>query len=339
MLDCLGPVTPSHPGKYTYVALCVDTLTRFVVTFPMTAASSDLLAHFIVDHIIFRFGTPHTIVSDQASINKSELITNLSKCLGFDMSYTTAHSHNANLSEIYIKTVQTALSAMIQDNPSGWHQYLQIATHNCNTTHNVAHSFTPFYLLHGYNARTTLDLQFPLPGLPEDYLERLHSARLIARTKIIASQEHARARYNKSHKQILYKPEDQVMVSYPNLTVLGGPTGSRKFAFTHKGPFKVIRVLTDLNYEITPLFKDGKTQIVHVKRMKPFTARPPDLEFIPANSPDLSYQPRPHSSREEIPDPRFAASLAPPQTEEQITTEGYRTRYGRLSRPTLPPCT
>lgn len=333
MMDLLGPVSASFPGAYTYVALCVDLLTRFIVTFPLRSASSELLAHFLVNQVIFRYGAPKVIVADQASINKSELITNLSKCLGFDMRYTTPHSHNGNLSEIYLKTLQNCLASLIQEHPSQWHMYLPIATHTVNTTVNVAHSFTPFYLLHGYEARTPLELQFPLPSLPDDYLERLKSARHIARTNIIASQENSRHRYNKSHKPISYKPGDLIMVSFPNLTLLGGPTGSRKFAFTHRGPFKILKQLTDLNYEITPLFKDGKPQIVHVKRLKPFTERPPELTFTPQSIPDLTLKALPHKSIEDLADPLLPDSVAPAQTEEDIMHTGYRTRFGRISRP------
>lgn len=154
----------------------------------------------------------------------------------------------------------------------------------------------------------------PTPlGLPDDYLERLNSARSIARTNIIQCHEKSRHRF-KSHKPVTYRPDDLVMVSYPNLTLLGGRTGSRKFVFTRKVPFKIIKALTDWNYEVSPLFQDGKNQVFHVKWLKPFTQRPPKLTFTPTENPDLTQQPHPRTTVADIPDPLLSISVTPLQT-------------------------
>lgn len=99
-------------------------------------------------------------------------------------------------------------------------------------------------------------------------------ARQLARLNIQRQQTTDAAHYNSRRREVKYNPGDHVWVWTP----IRHPGVSEKLLHRYFGPYKVLRRLTDVNYEVVP---DGTVQtrrhprpdIVHVVRMKPYFAR------------------------------------------------------------------
>ena len=65
-IDFVGPINP--PGKQTgarYIITATDYLTRWVEATPVKDCNATIVAQFIFENILTRFGCPRILMSDQ----------------------------------------------------------------------------------------------------------------------------------------------------------------------------------------------------------------------------------------------------------------------------------
>ncbi|GFX79367.1 transposon Ty3-I Gag-Pol polyprotein [Trichonephila clavipes] len=94
-----------------------------------------------------------------------------------------------------------------------WDEILPFVTFAYNTAKQETTGFTPFYLLHGREAETTLDTM--LPFCPNDFDDnnitkiaaRAEESRQLARVHTLKAQDKDRRRYDSKHQMVSYAPE------------------------------------------------------------------------------------------------------------------------------------
>ncbi|GFT50593.1 retrovirus-related Pol polyprotein from transposon 412 [Trichonephila clavipes] len=124
--------------------------------------------------------------------------------------------------------------------PKNWDEILPFVTFAYNTAKQETTGFTPFYLLHGREAETTLDTM--LPFCPNDFDDnnitkiaaRAEESRQLARVHTLRAQDKDRRRYDSKHQMVSYAPGDLVWVYTPVLDE------SRSFFRVHTGYFSNI---------------------------------------------------------------------------------------------------
>ncbi|GFW96799.1 transposon Ty3-I Gag-Pol polyprotein [Trichonephila clavipes] len=138
-----------------------------------------------------------------------------------------------------------------------WDEILPFVTFAYNTAKQETTGFTPFYLLHGREAETTLDAM--LPFCPNDFDDnnitkiaaRAEESRQLARVHTLRAQDKDRRRYDSKHQMVSYAHGDLVWVYTP-----------------------VLRRLSAVTYEVQdfdPASRKRKLrEVVHVLRMKPY---------------------------------------------------------------------
>lgn len=107
-------------------------------------------------------------------------------------------------------------------------------------------------------------------------ITRAHLAREVARAKLSASQTSQKIRYDRSHRSVSCSPGTLVLLWSPSRR-LGL---SQKLLWCYNGPYRVLRQVTDVTYEISPVLPTGSpsgrpSDIVHVTRLKPYHAPTP----------------------------------------------------------------
>ncbi|GFW99134.1 retrovirus-related Pol polyprotein from transposon 412 [Trichonephila clavipes] len=121
-----------------------------------------------------------------------------------------------------------------------WDEILPFVTFAYNTAKQETTGFTPFYLLHGREAETTLDTM--LPFCPNDFDDnnitkiaaRAEESRQLARVHTLRAQDKDRRRYDSKHQMVSYAPGDLVWIYTPVLDE------SRSFFRVHTGYFSNI---------------------------------------------------------------------------------------------------
>ncbi|GFU84686.1 retrovirus-related Pol polyprotein from transposon 17.6 [Trichonephila clavipes] len=170
----------AHGNKW--IIVCTDYSTRYAITKALPTAEVDEIAKFLLEEIVLRHGAPRVIITDRGAVFRSRLVSSLVDLCNIDHRFTTAYHPQTNgLTERFNKTF-------------GRH---------------VVNVFTPFYLLHGREAETTLDTM--LPFCPNDFDDnnitkiaaRAEESRQLARVHTLRAQDKDRRRYDSKHQMVL----------------------------------------------------------------------------------------------------------------------------------------
>ena len=174
------------------------------------------------------------------------------------------------MTERYNSTLLTMLKFYVNESHSDWAKYVNMVTFVHNTSVNSSTGYTPFFLVHGFEATQPIDLAI-LPRLPDHDVLKAISALHEIRTKLPevykTAQEKQKRYYDEGRREISFKVSEKVLVRYPFVS----GKGTKKLAPLYKGPFKVTKVISPLSYELE-LLKGGNltTDTVHVSRLKKF---------------------------------------------------------------------
>ncbi|UYV63976.1 hypothetical protein LAZ67_2006231, partial [Cordylochernes scorpioides] len=275
-MDLLGRFPTSMCGN-RWIIVCTDYLTKFAITKALPTSESVEVAKFFIKDVILKHGAPREVITDRGRNFTSSMIRDLNKhCRIIHRTTTAYHPQTNGLTERLNKTIADMLSMYVDVNQKDWDEILPFVTFAYNTAKQESTGFSPFYLVHGREAETPLDLLFPkFPSEDEDdFIQTLGSraeeARQLARIHTMRSQGENKLRYDAHHRNIVYQPGDLVWIYIPVRKV----GLSEKLMRRYFGPYRVTRKISDVTYEVET-FGDQhgrrKTKdIVHICRMKPY---------------------------------------------------------------------
>lgn len=275
-IDLLGRFPKSTRGN-KWIIVCTDYFTRYAVTKALPTAEAEEVAKFLLEEVLLKHGAPRVIITDRGAVFQSRLVSALIELCNVDHRMTTAYHPQTNgLTERFNKTLADMLSMYVDTEQKNWDQILPFVTFAYNTSKQETTGFTPFYLLHGREAETTLDTM--LPFRPDDVsddhiaqmIARAEESRQLARLHTLKAQDKDRRRYDLKHRMVSYAPGDLVWVYTPVRKV----GLSEKLLRRYFGPYQVLRRLSDVTYEVQdfdPASRRRKPRdVVHVMRMKPY---------------------------------------------------------------------
>jgi hypothetical protein len=67
-LDVIGEVKPKSSKGHKYILVGIDYFTKWIEAIPLKEVTLDEVISFIQKYIIYRFGIPETITTDQGSV-------------------------------------------------------------------------------------------------------------------------------------------------------------------------------------------------------------------------------------------------------------------------------
>ena len=85
----------SHQGS-SYVLVAVEYFSKYTILVPLTQKSADIVAKALVDHVFCKYNMPKTILSDNGTEFKNEVMENISKIYKTDHCFTTAYHPQGN---------------------------------------------------------------------------------------------------------------------------------------------------------------------------------------------------------------------------------------------------
>ena len=170
-IDILGGLPVTGRGS-KYVLVISDYFTRWPEAIPMPNMTADTFARTLFDNVIYRFGCPDVIHSDQGSQFMSALFKQLYKLLDIDQSRTTSyHPQGDGLVERLNRTVLSILRRYVSVSGDVWDSYLQPAMMAIRSSIHSSSGFSPYMALFGRAMQLPLHLVYGFP--PEQTPERL----------------------------------------------------------------------------------------------------------------------------------------------------------------------
>lgn len=280
-MDLLGPFPTSATGN-KWIIVATDYLTRFAETQALPSGTCMEVARFFVHAILLRHGAPEVVITDRGTAFTAELMQAILHFSQTAHRRTTAYHPQTNgLTERLNRTLADMLSMYVDVEHTTWDEILPYVTFAYNTATQETTGMTPFSLVYGRAAKSTLDAMLPYvqddvhPDDVDAFLQRAEEARQLAKIRIQDQQQRDARRYNLRRNDAQYQPGDQVWVWTP----IRQRGRSEKLLRRYFGPYKVVRRLGQLTYEVMPQEnspsrrRHSHPEVVHVVRLKPYYAR------------------------------------------------------------------
>lgn len=151
-LDLVGEIRPSSSKLQRYILVGIDYFTKWIEAIPLTNVDQETIVKFIQKHIIYRFGIPETITTDQGSIFTGRKVQEFAKELGFKLLTFTPYYAQANGQvEAKNKVLIGLIKKHVGKNPRNWHKILDQILWACRTSPKDATNTTPFRLTYGHD--------------------------------------------------------------------------------------------------------------------------------------------------------------------------------------------
>ena len=185
-LDLVGPLPKSSLG-HLYILAATDYFSKWVEVVPLKEVKKEHVVNFIRTHLIYRYGVPRFIVTDNGKQFYNSLIDRL--CEKFDFRQYKSSMYNApanGLAEAFNKTLCNLLRKVVSKTKKDWHDRVPEALWAYRTTYRTPTQSTPYALVYGVEAVLPLEKQIPSlrmaiqEGLTEEENARLRLEELEA---------------------------------------------------------------------------------------------------------------------------------------------------------------
>jgi signal recognition particle subunit SEC65 len=136
--------------------VAVDKFTKWVDAAPLTMQDSTTAINFIKS-IIFRFGVPHSIITDNVTNFTSKEFKNYCESMGIkfkfaSVAYPKTNGQVKKANGLICNTIKKRLLAPLEKAKHAWVDKLPSVLWGLRTTPNAATQETPFFLVHGAEA-------------------------------------------------------------------------------------------------------------------------------------------------------------------------------------------
>ena len=269
-MDIVGPLPRSSSGKKYILVIC-DYATRYpeavaLRTIDANAVAEELLPFFA------RVGVPEEILTDQGTNFTSQLLAEVYKLLQIKPIRTTPyHPQTDGLVERFNGTLKAMLKKTAAEEGKDWDRLLPYLLFAYREVPQASTGFSPFELVYGRNVRGPLDIlkeswvaKTRSPESVVSYVlmiqERLQKLRDIVRENLENAQATQKQWYDRNARHREFKPGDQVLILLP--------TSNNKLLAEWRGPYPIMRKVSDVNYEVK--LTDGRRRncIFHVNMLR-----------------------------------------------------------------------
>ena len=266
-VDIVGPFPRSSSGN-NQALLAVCHMSKFMIGVPMPNKSAPTVLHATTQNLFYVFGDSNVMLTDRAQeLSLSHLNRDVFAQFNIFNQRTASYSPWMNGQVERLNAVIEAILSKYCENEdhSDWDVFLASAVFAHNTTVSATTGFTPYFMLYGREAKTTLDRIYPL-HIHEKYRDKSHAAyakALIHRLKEAYAHcakniDTTQSTYNKPEvlqdllertmtNKPFFKTGDLVMMRVPSAYT---PGNSRKLTRYWSGPFVVTKELNPTYFQI-----------------------------------------------------------------------------------------
>ncbi|GMF25375.1 unnamed protein product [Phytophthora fragariaefolia] len=158
---------PSLPKSYkgnAELLIWIDLFTGYVVAKASASRTAQTIAENYEECVFRRFGASEVIRHDREPGFIADFFRSFNKIVGQKQRATMAYGPQANgTAERMVQTLTRPVKMDVSDiNQRDWDEYAERLTFALNTAQDRVGGDTPFYLMHGWDPRTTLEAMIPL---------------------------------------------------------------------------------------------------------------------------------------------------------------------------------
>ena len=164
-LDILGPL-PLGKGQCKFIIVAVDYFTKWAEAEPLATITEQKIHNFVWRAIIFGFGIPRSLVSDNGKQFDNAKFRDFYAELEIKNYYSSpAHPQSNGQAEVTIRTLKAALKTKLEDLKGKLVEFLPEVLWAYRTTQKSATWETPFALAFGTEAVAPIEVGLKSPRI------------------------------------------------------------------------------------------------------------------------------------------------------------------------------
>jgi hypothetical protein len=249
-LNMVGKLHKSWLEGHVYMLVAVDKFTKWVEVAPVTTQDSIAAVNF-TKSIVFHFGVPHNIITDNGTNFTSKEFKKYCESMGIKLKFASVAHPKTNgqvekANSLICNGIKKRLLAPLEKAKHAWVDELPSVLWSLRTTPNAATQETPFFLVHGAEAVLPVEITHEAPRIVaydkttstealQDDVDALDEARDIALARAMQYQQNLQ-NYHSSR----VRPRSFVVV---DLVLRLKQDGHGKLEFPWVGPYIVTEVI------------------------------------------------------------------------------------------------
>ncbi|CAL5444637.1 unnamed protein product [Camellia sinensis] len=159
--DLIGPISTPSKG-YKWILVATELSTKWVEVILLKNATGPVVANFIKENIICRFGVPNTIISDNSTAFIKKYVKSLLETYQVKHHKSTPYYSKGNgQAEATNKTLIRILSKMMDEFGGTWSKKLIVALWAYRTSKRKPTQATSYSLVYGSEAVLPIELETP----------------------------------------------------------------------------------------------------------------------------------------------------------------------------------
>lgn len=148
-IDIVGPL-PKTKGQLQYIVVAVDYMTKWVEAKPLARIREKEVIEFFMKFVVFRFGVPRTVVTD----NGTQFISDKFETMLFDLKFKhlkafVAYPQVNGQVEVTNRTILQGIKKRLQEVPRCWAEELPNVLWSYRTTPRTSTRESPFRMAYG----------------------------------------------------------------------------------------------------------------------------------------------------------------------------------------------
>jgi hypothetical protein len=188
------------------------------------------------------------------------LWSHLTHLLGIKCALTTAHHPQADgQTEIMNQILEIGVRAYVNPAKDNWSSLLPEFAYSYSTSIHTSTSFSPTYLLQGYqplsSAELLADTSEFIPRLTNEsllasaFVEEMEAMCSKAKDALCLAQSYQEWAYNSGKEYITFEPGDKVLINPHSLKLLKEKRGKgKKLNMKYEGPFEIMEQVSPVSY-------------------------------------------------------------------------------------------
>lgn len=262
--DLIGQIYHASSNGHKFIITTNEYFTKWVEVVSLIKATSKQFALFILNYIIYRYGIPSSIVTDNGGQFKNKDLDELCEKFKIKQHWSSVYYLQGNgQAEASNKNLFTILHRTMNKSGKDWHLQLNPILWAYRTSIKTPTRATPFSLLYGSEAVLPIEVEIPslrvsLQGLvtDEDHrisrlqeLELLDERRQVAFDHLRVYHKRMSRGYNKKVRQREFQVGDLVLRENPKNQQFRDNKG--KFEPNWLGPYIVTAVFGSSAYQLS----------------------------------------------------------------------------------------
>ncbi|KAI2649034.1 Retrotransposon-derived protein PEG10 [Labeo rohita] len=268
VVDFVTDLPPSN--GYTTILVIIDRFSKACRLIPLKGLPTSMDTAQALFHHVFRcYGLPEDIVSDRGTQFTSQVWRSFCKLLDINVSLTSGYHPQANGQvERLNQEIGRYLRTYCSREQHRWSEFLPWTEYAQNSLIHSSTGLTPFQCVLGYQPPL-----FPWSGEPSsvpavnDWIqrsERVWDSAHVRLQRAVRTQELQANRRRRPHPP--YQPGQRVWLSTRDLKLR---LPSRKLSPRYVGPFKILRQINDVTYQLELPATYRISPSFHVSLLKP----------------------------------------------------------------------